>query len=248
MLVTHEISNVYDLEGTEEGQRLWIVAPGPTSRELDKWSHLMVGETVIALNSALEIVPKPSFWLYSDKRFSWIYKQELNGNKDRMKPGLKTPHRVIVPHHQTRKLADRFDGDSIFSFHFQMDITRRVPPEDREGKPFWYAPDHRFIPGHTSVASIACSVACLMRPRVAVLVGVDFFMEDGLYYHPEVERNKGPTMKDRALNSGLSWFRGALTKRGGIWPGLNLVTPSIHLSSRTIVKNRSWEEIATGED
>jgi len=246
--MTHEVRNVYDLEGLEKDRRLWIVAPGPTSLALKKWAHLMVGETVIALNSALEIIPKPTYWLYADKRFSWLYGHELHGDKGRMKPGLSTPHRVIVPHHQTKKMQHYYAGGELYSFHFQMEISRRLPVKDREGKPFWYAPTYRFIPGHASVASTACSIACLMRPRVAVLVGVDFAMPDDVYYHPEVKKNLGPTMKTRALDSGLSWFRGALTKRGGIWPGLRLITTSVHLASRAPVVHRNWEEIENGDD
>ena len=245
--MTHEIRNVYDLEGTEEGKRLWIVAPGPTSSELSKWSHLMLGETIVALNSAIEFIPKPSYWLFADKRFSWIYGNELHGKKRAMKPGLSTPHRVIVPHHQTGKLGRHFAGQEVYSFHYQMEISRRLPEEEREGKPFWYAPDERFLPGHASVAAIACSLACLLRPRLTVLVGVDFKMPNGVYYHPDVTKNKGPTMKERALQSGVSWFRGALTKRGGIWPNLNAVTPSRYLADQTIIEHRSWEEIEADE-
>jgi len=246
--VIHEVRNIYDLEGTEEGRRLWIVAPGPTSRDLDKWGHLMVGETVIALNSAIEIVKKPAFWLYADKRFSWLYGHELHGTKARMKPGVDTPHRVIVPHHQTKKLRLYFAGQEVYSFHYQMPIKRRLPEEEREDKPFWYAPDDRFIPGHASVASTACSVACLLRPRVVILVGIDFMIPDGVYYHPDVVKNKGPTEKARNLGAGLSWFKGALTKKGGIWPGLNIVTPSVYLASQAPVRHRNWEEIARGEE
>jgi len=95
-----------------------------------------------------------------------------------MKPGLSTPHRVICPDHQTKKMRHYFAGAEIYSFHYQMDILRRLPEKEREGKPFWYAPDERFLPGHSSVASTACSLACLLRPRVTVLVGIDFTMPE----------------------------------------------------------------------
>jgi len=165
-----------------------------------------------------------------------------------MKPGLSTPHRVICPDHQTKKMRHYFAGAEIYSFHYQMDILRRLPEKEREGKPFWYAPDERFLPGHSSVASTACSLACLLRPRVTVLVGIDFTMPDGVYYNPVVTKNNGPTMRDRALRSGLAWFRGGLTKRGGIWPNLNAITTSPYLASQAPVRHRNWKEIAEGDD
>ena len=85
----------------------------------------------------------------------------------------------------------------------------------------------------------AVSLAWLMRPRVLILVGVDWGLLRGQYYRSGVKLNDGPLDQERALYAGRNWFD-LLMKRGDIWPGLRILSVS-----ETVVcgvKSVSWEE------
>ncbi len=224
--------SAYGLEGALDGQDLFIVAPGPTSADHDL--PALKGRNVLALNSAIEITPF-TWWMYSDRSFTKIY-------MDNMKGIVKPPvERVILCSHQVRRVQEIFKGKEIWDFDYQMRLQRWE--KGWEGKPFWYSPKRRYIPGRCSVFNVALSVATLMRPSRVILVGVDF-RQRGIrsYYHPAVKQNHGPWNRQRALGSGLKWFRIHL-EWGTVWPNLNLVTTSSYLAREVPVELVRWQDI-----
>lgn len=229
-----EPRSVYEMEGRFRGRRLWIVAPGPSSVMWPQHQKAVqgLGEPVLALNSALELVEAPTLWMYADKRFSWLYGHELHGD------GKTAPAEIVIPSHQAGKIRKFFAGQTLWIYDYQMQLTRRIPAAE----PFWYCPWRRYLPGRCSVFNNALSLAWLLGADPVIAVGVDFSLgEDGSYYHPEVVKNRGPTDKGRALGSGIRYFR--KLRKQGVWPGLNLETTSPAFAAAVGIPLRTWEEL-----
>jgi hypothetical protein len=229
---------IYDLEGTVEGRRLWLLAPGPSAERYDEYrDEIERKDFVIAVNSALEF-STPDLWFWADKRFGWIYGHEIAGGS----PERIGPRAMVCPSHQV-KMIERFRGTDLWFYDYQMKLRpweKLVGPGLVPGKPFWYSPTRQYLPGRASAVNNAISLAWLLRPRICILVGVDWTEnEDGRYYRSGIKKNRGPTDRNRALNAGLHWFRGAMEKQ--LWDGLNLTTISDGVVTEG-VKSLSWED------
>jgi hypothetical protein len=243
--------SVYELEGCMEGRRLWILAPGPSSFEWTlnrEYIEAEIAEPLIALNSAIELCTldsnRHSWWMFSDKRFMWLYGHEIHGNEKHRR--FSTPRQMIVPYHQAYKATRCYAGRRLWEFDYQMKLRNpdtgqpwQEPPI--AGKPFWYSPDRMFLPGRCSVLNNAIALAWIMRPSTCVLVGVDFTLVDGAYYNPEIRVNDGPTQREKALSAGLGWFKNSMKHE--FFPGLRLVTTSPHLARQAGIEHRSMDTL-----
>lgn len=233
--------SVYELEGSLAGRVLWIVGPGPSAARWEEHSAAIEarGGAVVAINSAVEFT-RPTFWLWSDKSFGWLYSKEIHADAR----GGRCPPVMVCPWHQ-RKMEQRYRGEALYFFDCQMKLR---PWEELVGsgrvadRPFWYSPTRKFLPGRASVANVAVSFAWLLGPRVCVLAGVDWEVVDGVYYREGVRKNRGPTDRERALRAGLNFFRLGMSLR--IWDGLDMrtVSPSLAREGVALV---SWEEALT---
>jgi len=215
-----EPQSAYGLIGFAQGEDVFIVAPGPSVEgfPLDR----LEGRITIGVNAALELFT-PRFWMYADKRFSWLYGKWLHERKDLC---------TVMPYHQAKKLKLYYAGKELWFFHYQM-MLRRYGKKGTT--PFWFYPERTYLPGRASVFNNALSLAYIMHPRRVVLVGVDFSYEGEDYYAKGVELNPGPRGKerDRALHAGFDWFKsGLVSGRKRVWPGLSVVTTSATLNEK----------------
>lgn len=216
--------SVYELEGSLEGEVLYIVGPGPSAGRVEGDPSILDGQKVLALNSSIEFLSNPTWWMYADKRFSYIYQKELHS---------AWPQSVIMVEAQTRKFAKTYKGE-LFSYEYQLQF--RALKKARRGvdlgeKPFWYWPERRYLAGRCTIFSHALSLALLMRPRAIVVIGVDFSLDGSRYYVDSVERNPGPTERERALWAGARWIRENWKKK--VWRGL----PPMYSVSESLVEN-----------
>lgn len=231
----------YELEGRLEGELLFVVAPGPTAKSVQEDPSALDGQKVLALNSSIEFLPDPTWWMYADKRFSQIYARELHTD---------WPKAVIMLATQARKHQRIYKGE-LFVYDYQLsfrELKKQRRGVELNGNPFWYWPERSFLPGRCSVFSNAMSLALIMKPRAIVLVGVDFEESGPDYYVSSVTRNKGPTQRRRALDSGANWFSKNYGK--GVWPGLPpIVSTNPRLGSRipeVPVRHLTLEEACGG--
>lgn len=234
-----EPQSVYELAGAARGRRVWVIAPGPSSEPYDEYSERIEDsdDFIIAVNSALEFTT-PDVWLWSDKRFGWLYGHEIHNDGT----GGPCPMGMACPSHQMRKMRIRYAGERLWQFNYQMKL---LPWEELKGngrvagKPFWYSPTRYFLPGRASAVNNAISLAWLLEPRVCFLVGVDWRMDGPHYYRHGIERNPGPRPeeRERALAAGEKFFKRAL--KLNLWENLLLVSLSPNLAK--LVPTISWE-------
>lgn len=228
--------SVYDIEGACDGKRLWLIAPGPSSEPWtpDRFAPISMSDddVVLAVNAAIEFT-SCDFWFWSDKRIGWIYGHNIHGQD-------YCPPVMVCPSHQT-KMEERFVGDHLFFYDYQMQLKawEGIVGKGRvEGKPFWYSPTRRYLPGRASVVNNAISFAWLLHPRVCILVGVDWCEHGGSYYRSGVLKNAGPTDRGRALAAGEKWFRMAMEM--SLWDGMRIV--KVEGSTCPGVESMRWED------
>lgn len=227
--------SVYELEGACEGKRLWVVAPGPSSEAFAEYRQRIAWspdtDEVLAINSAIEFTD-PRWWLWSDRRFASIYGNRIHETSD---------IEMVVTRRDVPKMQLRFGGKKLWMYDCQMKLRpwEGIVGGGRVfGKPFWYSPTRRFLPGRASAANVALSFAWLLAPRVCIVVGVDWAFDDK-YYNTGVHLNVGPTNRERALAAGRRFFRSSM--KSGIWGGMMMVTVSRSLAAEG-VKHVTWDE------
>ena len=219
-----EVNSVYELEGWSIGKPLFLVAPGPTSEDFPLDS--LQGRNVIALNCAIEILPfTPSFWMFADRAFiTRIYPV-------RIKEG--DPPQIIVSKKHLGWMSG-FGGQAVYYYRFygrRLNVNSGFVPWWR-----WRARSH--LEGRKTIATLALSLAMLMRPTVVFLIGVDFQTKpgDGGEYVYNRSVTGKPNMKIGSFNDQRlkSHARGVTHMHRGFsrnnWKDLSIKTLSSSLS------------------
>ena len=212
-----EPRSVYELEDECTGEQVFIVAPGPS---LEKFPlDVLVGRSVIVVNAAVELLDPVQYrwWLFTDKRFTWLYRKET-----RRTLGLK----LVTREPPAIKLAKYFNGDALYVFNNDPPVK----PYSDTHRLWWYYPEEKFLPGHTTVIANALSLACLMNAARVVLVGVDLYFEGDKYYAGNIQKNPGPRNRWNALMVQSRWLRNHIDKHG-TWP-VELFTVNESLSEK----------------
>jgi len=217
-----DVKSVYDLYGMAKGKVVYVLAPGPSFEDFPK--DVLSGFTTIGMNGLLEIY-WPTYWIFQEgifvKRYMDLYRY---GNTHNIVTTLVRSEfmRQFLP-----------EGKTIYEY-FARDLSVLKMDKDTGHVPYWYWPEEKFLPGRSSIASNALSLAVLMRAELIVLVGIDFKMREAQYYANGIVKNSGPRLKEKALSAGKAWFY--LASMARVWKGPKIITTSVTLNAKNIKK------------
>lgn len=229
--------SVYELEGTMTGKVVVIVAPGPS---LDLFPKKRLEDfTTIGVNSALELVPRLDYWVFQEgiigKRYHPLY------TTGRCGAVVTTRDRIPI----MEKVLPGSVG--LYKYTYYDTSVLRMPREV-DFYPYWRRPEIDFLPGRCTITANALSLAVLMRPRMIVFVGLDFFIEGEKYYADGVKRNTGPRLRKRALSAGSAMMY--IFAKHQVWAGVRKITTSPWLRMKGIVNlelKEALKEMKGGE-
>jgi hypothetical protein len=201
---------------------VYVLGPSPTLNDFPE--KVLKHFTTIGMNAVLERF-FPTYWIFQEgifvKRYMDIYRTGDTAN--------------IVTTATRAKFMQQFlpKGRTLYEYEAR-DLSVLKMDKDTGHTPYWYWPEEKFLPGRSSIASNALSLAVLMRPALVVLVGVDFKMRDGQYYSGGIRKNPGPRLREKALSAGRAWFY--LAARSGVWSSTQVITTSTTLNAKFIKK------------
>lgn len=207
------VRSVYDLDGAASGRVVVIAAPGPSFAEFPV-DVLERARFTIACNAALELF-RPWAWIGQEGTLIKKYHELYAG--DRVVNIVTTETRTKIIKHVLPA------GKTVYCYDTGPSLKER----QLSATPVWWWPQRNFLPGRSTIAANALSLAELMRPRACLLVGVDFAYSNDDYYAAGVVRNPGPRLRAKALGAGRAWCQYALSWRA--WRGLDLYTTSTRL-------------------
>ena len=217
-----KVHSVYDLYDTAAGKVVYVLAPGPSFEdfprdELDRF-------TTIGMNGILEIY-WPTYWIFQEGTFIKKY-------MDLHRYGKTT--NIVTTTVRAEFMKQFLPKDRTLYEYFARDHSVLNMDKNTGNTPYWYWPEEKFLPGRSSIASNALSLAVLMRAELIVLVGIDFKMRVGQYYAGGIVKNSGPRLKEKALSAGKAWFYLASMTR--VWKGPKIITTSTSLNAKNIEK------------
>jgi hypothetical protein len=217
-----DVRSVYDLYGKADGKVVYVLAPGPSFEDFPK--EVLGNFITIGMNGLLEIY-WPDYWIFQEGIFVKKYMDLYRYGET---------HSIVTTLVRSAFMRQFLPKGRTIYEYFARDHSVLKMPKDTGHEPYWYWPEEKFLPGRSSIASNALSLAVLMRAELIVLVGIDFKMREDQYYAGGIVKNTGPRLKEKALSAGRAWFYLASMTR--VWRGPKIITTSATLNAKGIQK------------